>query len=118
MGQVPLTTCRPVIRSLSCSGLQLTWYHSPHLGHFRSLCRPSSVGAIDPVGMTNASATNPRKNSPRITAIAIDSTVSRQPPSGGRSFDVSGFLSSFTALGLVIDLLSKFEIRSTKHETN
>src|SRR5436190_20877675 len=33
--------------------------------------------------MTNASATKPRNSRARITAIATDSTVSRQPPSGG-----------------------------------
>jgi hypothetical protein len=42
---------------------------------------PSSVGAIEPVGMTNASTTNVRKMNARMKAIRIDSTVSRCPPS-------------------------------------
>jgi hypothetical protein len=41
------------------------------------LCRPISVGAIDPVGMTNASASNVRNKNASTNAITIDSTVSR-----------------------------------------
>src|SRR5262249_51995912 len=52
-----------------------------------------------PVGMTKASATKPRKSRARITAIAIDSTVSLQPPSAG--------LASFTlSAGVFLDSLS------------
>src|SRR5688572_20142647 len=110
MEHVPLTTCRPVSTSFSASGLQLTWYHAPHLGHFRSLCRPSSVGAIEPVGITNASATKPRNNRAKITAMATDSTVSRQPPSGGAGFSSApGFLESFADLSL-------FMWRNLKHQ--
>src|SRR2546423_889451 len=96
-------TCMPVMTSFSASGLQLTWYQEPHLGHLRSLWRPTSVGAIEPVGITNASATKPRKRSARMIAIAIDSTVSRQPPSGGSALAASGaFFDSATALVLLI----------------
>src|SRR5688572_20904634 len=58
--------------------------------------------------MTNASATNPRNSSARTTAIAIDSTVSRHPPSAGFAccsaalacWSAAGFFSS-----LVLDML-------------
>src|SRR5690606_31001513 len=52
---------------------------NPHLGQVSSLWRPSSVGAIDPVGMTNASASNVRNRNAKMNAITIDSTVSRVP---------------------------------------
>src|SRR2546428_14175043 len=42
---------------------------------------PSSVGAIEPVGMTNASTTKARKMNARMKATRIDSTVSFAPPS-------------------------------------
>src|SRR5215204_5623620 len=45
------------------------------------MCAPSSVGAIEPVGMTNASTTNPRKMNARMNAIRIDSIVSLMLPS-------------------------------------
>src|SRR5215207_7160312 len=51
------------------------------------MCAPSSVGAIDPVGITNASTTNARKMNARMNAIRIDSIVSFTPP----SFDGVGF---------------------------
>src|SRR5262249_30954586 len=62
---------------------------------------------MEPVGMTNASATKPRKSSAKITAIATDSTVSRQPPSaGGASLEASlagaGFFDSRSGLVLLI----------------
>src|SRR5262245_48528125 len=57
--------------------------------------------------MTNASATKPRKRSARITAIATDSTVSRQPPSGGAGLSaLAGFFVSFVLLVFVIPQLS------------
>src|SRR4051812_13817989 len=40
------------------------------------MCAPSSVGAIDPVGMTNASTTNARKMNAKMNATRIDSIVS------------------------------------------
>ena len=43
--------------------------------------RPSSVGAIDPVGMTNASTMNARKTNARMNATRIDSIVSLTLPS-------------------------------------
>src|SRR5262249_13490065 len=52
------------------------------------MCAPSSVGAIDPVGITNASTTNPRKMNARINATRIASTVSLMLPS---SWDVALF---------------------------
>src|SRR5687768_16422051 len=45
------------------------------------MCAPSSVGAIEPVGMTNASTTNARKMKARMNATRIDSTVSLTLPS-------------------------------------
>src|SRR6478752_6775853 len=41
-----------------------------------------SVGAIDPVGITNASTTNARKTNARINATRIDSIVSLMLVSG------------------------------------
>src|SRR3954454_21436429 len=46
------------------------------------MCAPISGGAIDPVGMTNASTTNARKTNARIKATRIDSIVSLMFPSG------------------------------------
>src|SRR5437870_5406004 len=40
------------------------------------MCAPSSVGAIEPVGMTNASTMNARKTKARMKATRIDSSVS------------------------------------------
>src|SRR3954471_2326536 len=102
-------TCIPVkLPSERCSELHVTSYHLPHLGHLRSLCRPSSVGAIEPVGITNASATNPRNSSAKMTAIATDSTVSRQPPSGGAAFSAAaGLILSLEDLVFVIRTLLK-----------
>src|SRR6185503_19333500 len=40
------------------------------------MCAPSRVGAIEPVGMTNASTTNARKMKARMKATRIDSSVS------------------------------------------
>src|SRR5947207_2775779 len=103
MGHVPLMTCIPVkLPSERCSELHVTSYHLPHLGHLRSLCRPSSVGAIEPVGITNASATKPRNNKARMTAIATDSIVSRQPPSGGAALACAGFFISFAVFAFTI----------------
>src|SRR4051812_21770842 len=45
------------------------------------MCAPISVGAIEPVGMTNASTTNARNTNARMNAIRIDSIVSFTPPS-------------------------------------
>src|SRR4051812_25239064 len=45
------------------------------------MCAPRSVGAIDPVGMTNASTTNARKTNARMKATRIDSIVSLMLPS-------------------------------------
>jgi hypothetical protein len=49
------------------------------------LWRPINVGAIDPVGMTNASASNARKSSASVKAMTIASTVSRWKMSGSRT---------------------------------
>src|SRR3954454_512137 len=59
------------------SSLALTEYRYPHFGHTTSLCRPINVGAIEPVGITNASASNVRNRNASTNAITIDSTVSR-----------------------------------------
>src|SRR3954468_10553305 len=40
------------------------------------MCAPSRVGAIDPVGMTNASTTKARNTNARMNATRIDSSVS------------------------------------------
>jgi hypothetical protein len=40
------------------------------------MCAPSRVGAIEPVGMTNASTTKARKMNARMNATRIDSIVS------------------------------------------
>src|SRR5829696_7883960 len=45
------------------------------------MCAPSSVGAMEPVGMTNASTTKARKMKARMNATRIDSTVSLALPS-------------------------------------
>src|SRR4051794_31740733 len=45
------------------------------------MCAPSSVGAIEPVGMTNASTTYARKMKARMNATRIDSMVSLMFPS-------------------------------------
>src|SRR4051812_3507409 len=50
---------------------------------------PSRVGAIDPVGITNASTTNARKMNARMNAIRIDSSVSFTPPSCGAGLDAA-----------------------------
>ncbi len=42
-----------------------------------SKCRPMRVVAIEPVGMTNASASNVRNKNANTNAMTIDSTVSR-----------------------------------------
>src|SRR6185436_15674300 len=87
-GQVVVVTKSPVgeFVSWSHSLLAPVLYQWPHSGHFTSLCRPIRVGAIEPVGMTKASATNPRKRRARMMAIATDSMVSLQPPSAALSF--------------------------------
>src|SRR5688572_2629489 len=55
------------------------------------MCAPSSVGAIEPVGMTNASTTNARKMNARMNATRMDSTVSLMFPSGcGRAGGLGG----------------------------
>src|SRR3954471_9641927 len=40
------------------------------------MCAPSSVGAMEPVGMTKASTVNARKMNARMNATRIDSSVS------------------------------------------
>jgi hypothetical protein len=50
-------------------------------------CAPFSVGAIDPVGITNASASNARNSSASVKATTIDSIVSRPPASGSRTWE-------------------------------
>src|SRR5689334_10375229 len=52
-------------------------YCLPHFGQAMSLCWPRSVGAIEPVGMTKASASNVRNKNASTNAIATDSIVSR-----------------------------------------
>src|ERR1700690_819137 len=47
--------------------LQLTTNSSPHSGQMTDLLYPSRVGAIEPVGMTNASAENDLSISTRTT---------------------------------------------------
>ena len=44
-----------------------------------------SVGAIDPVGITKASASKARNRSASVKATTTDSTVSRPHPSGPRT---------------------------------
>ena len=48
----------------------------------RVLDKERWIGAIDPVGMTNASTTNARNTNARMNAIRIDSIVSFTPPAG------------------------------------
>ena len=67
------------------------------------------MGAIDPVGMTNASTTKARKTNARIKAMTIDSMVSLTPPiraggDGDRAFQACpasnwGVLASFCSPG-------------------
>ncbi len=49
-----------------------------------SLWRPISVGAIEPVGMTNASASNVRNKNAKTKAMATDSISSRIAAGEGR----------------------------------
>src|SRR5580698_10359905 len=49
----------------------------PHFGQTASLFRPKSVGAIDPVGITKASASNVLNRKARMNATTTDSIVSR-----------------------------------------
>src|SRR5580658_1395331 len=63
----------------SSSLLALTRNGNSQRTHVTSLCSPSKVGAIDPVGMTNASASNVRNKNASTKAMAIDSMVSRKP---------------------------------------
>src|ERR1039458_9575820 len=59
------------------------------MGHSISLCFPIKVGAIDPVGITKASASNVRNRNANTKAMITDSIVSRtaegenQADSGG-----------------------------------
>ena len=53
------------------------------------MCAPSSVGAIEPVGMTKASTMKARKTKARMKATRIDSTVSLTPPEEASGDDFS-----------------------------
>src|SRR4051794_36520839 len=61
---------------------KLTVQRYPQSAHRYRMWAPSSVGAIDPVGMTNASTTNARKMKARMNATRMDSIVSLTFPSG------------------------------------
>src|SRR6478736_4141499 len=50
---------------------------SPHSGHVATIWSPQRVLAIDPVGMTNASATNSLSNRTRTTTNTTVSNTSR-----------------------------------------
>src|SRR5437868_14699278 len=66
--------------SMSSLPLRTVWYPTskvyPHSLQVKRMWAPSSVGAIEPVGMTNASTTNARKMNARMNATRIDSSVS------------------------------------------
>ena len=85
-----------------------------------SLFRPNKVGAIDPVGITKASATNVRKMRARTNAKAYDSTISRVASCGGpcvgffKSIGGSSFDLSL-ALGTVSGRLTLLISISSKH---
>ena len=66
----------------SSSVLQPTRNSRPQDSQARSLWRPMSVGAIDPVGITKASASKARNKSASVKATTIDSIVSTQPGNG------------------------------------
>ena len=51
---------------------------SPQFGHLRSRCWPSSVGAIEPVGIRKTSKTKCRMISTNTSAPSTPSMVSRQ----------------------------------------
>src|SRR5438045_3338132 len=57
-----------------------------------------SVGAIEPVGMTNASASNVRNKNASTKAITIDSTVSRMVETVAAGAVLSPFLPSRAAV--------------------
>src|SRR6476660_8563494 len=57
-------------------GEKFTSNRQPQSGQRKRMCAPSSVGAIEPVGMTNASTTKARKMNARMKATMIDSIVS------------------------------------------
>ena len=63
----------------SVSSLPLAVKCVPHSGQTTSLWRPISVGAIEPVGITKASASKALNRNARAKAMAIDSIVSRSP---------------------------------------
>src|SRR6476646_2199357 len=54
------------------------------------MCAPINVGAIDPVGMTNASTMNARNTNARMNATRIDSIVSLTLPSWCWGLGVDG----------------------------
>lgn len=63
---------------------------------------PWSVGAIEPVGMMNASASNPRKSKASKIATSIDSNPSRNNAADFSSFGAT-FRPFFFADFLVVD---------------
>ena len=63
--------------SSGSSVLAVVRNRQPHCVHATSLCRPCSAGDIDPVGITNASASNVRMKNASTNATTIDSIVSR-----------------------------------------
>ena len=86
----------------SSSALQPTRKSRPHDSQARSLWRPISVGAMEPVGITKASASNARNKSASVNAITTDSTVSRPKPSGLLTMSPGrGGLDAAGAAGLV-----------------
>ena len=92
---------RPV-RSGSASRSALTVYTYPHSGQVISLCRPIRVGAIEPVGITNPSASMLQSKNARNTTTndSIDSRPPRDRRRAGRrpmrpaAATLVGFLSS------------------------
>jgi hypothetical protein len=67
-----------------------------------SLWRPCSVGAMEPVGMTNASASNVRNIKARMKAMATDSTVSRKVRAQAEGSRKVASMEAFVELGFLL----------------
>src|SRR5258706_11092719 len=88
------------------------------------MCAPSSVVAIDPVGITNASTTNARNTNARIKAIRIDSMVSFTPlpvviaaSAAGGAVGCKGFSAEAAVGGVGVRGSSMVELSYANHTT-
>ena len=80
LGQIATAVDRTSVTCRLSSRSRTPYANSvPQSAHRIVPCAPYSVGAIDPVGITNASTTNARNTNARIKATTIDSIVSLIP---------------------------------------